>query len=275
MSSPTAVFTVDVEDWYHGSAVPSIRHGSASRLAHGLMPLLDLLDEFHAKATFFWLGAAAAQNPALVREVASRGHDLGVHGYEHVRAPLRSPEVFRLDTRKAIQSVEDCSGCRVTCYRAPYFSLTPSMTWAFEELANAGISVDSSIRTHIQAGVGLNSGKPSVMETTRGHILELPVPCLPIGAQSVAMSGSSILRVLPYSVAHGLFRKLATTNGVLNFYVHPWELDQDRPYASFSRGERFRNSIGAKGLHQKLRRLLSDWKFDSLGKALASHMQAR
>ncbi|HEX4936049.1 MAG TPA: polysaccharide deacetylase family protein [Gemmatimonadaceae bacterium] len=46
-------------------------------------PLLDLLDRHAARATFFLVGEAAARHPALVREIAARGHAVGNHSWSH------------------------------------------------------------------------------------------------------------------------------------------------------------------------------------------------
>jgi peptidoglycan/xylan/chitin deacetylase (PgdA/CDA1 family) len=45
--------------------------------------ILDILDEYDAKATFFLGGSWADDNVDLVREICSRGHELGSHGYFH------------------------------------------------------------------------------------------------------------------------------------------------------------------------------------------------
>jgi len=48
--------------------------------------ILNLLDQYKAKATFFMIGEKAAACPDLVREVVARGHGVGCHTYNH---PLR------------------------------------------------------------------------------------------------------------------------------------------------------------------------------------------
>jgi len=55
--------------------------------------LLQLLDEYHAKATFFVSGVRAAANPHLVEAVVARGHSVYGHGWEHINlenAPARA-----------------------------------------------------------------------------------------------------------------------------------------------------------------------------------------
>lgn len=45
--------------------------------------LLDLLDQHHARATFFLIGERAARHPALVAEIARRGHEVAHHTHTH------------------------------------------------------------------------------------------------------------------------------------------------------------------------------------------------
>ena len=45
--------------------------------------ILDILDEYNARATFFLGGSWADDNVDCTREIASRGHEVGSHGYFH------------------------------------------------------------------------------------------------------------------------------------------------------------------------------------------------
>lgn len=54
-------------------------------------PLLDLLDQYQTKATFFLVGEKAAQYPELVHEIHKRGHQIGLHCQVHQYAWLMSP----------------------------------------------------------------------------------------------------------------------------------------------------------------------------------------
>ncbi|KAL4987767.1 hypothetical protein BDW68DRAFT_197193 [Aspergillus falconensis] len=46
--------------------------------------LLDLLSTYGARATFFVLGDAAAQNPGLLQRIRAEGHQVGAHTYDHI-----------------------------------------------------------------------------------------------------------------------------------------------------------------------------------------------
>lgn len=45
--------------------------------------VLDLLDRYQAKATFFLVGERALAQPELVRQMLARGHTLGNHSHRH------------------------------------------------------------------------------------------------------------------------------------------------------------------------------------------------
>lgn len=45
--------------------------------------VLDTLDKYDVHATFFFLGSFIKQNPELVKDLISRGHEMGNHSYSH------------------------------------------------------------------------------------------------------------------------------------------------------------------------------------------------
>jgi peptidoglycan-N-acetylglucosamine deacetylase len=45
--------------------------------------ILDLLDRFHARATFFVVGQRAAASPLLIDEILARGHQVANHTFAH------------------------------------------------------------------------------------------------------------------------------------------------------------------------------------------------
>jgi peptidoglycan-N-acetylglucosamine deacetylase len=69
--------------------------------------LLDLLDRHDVKATFFSVGHYAREQPALLREVAERGHPVGNHTFTHVTMPLHTDETIRRELRLTTEAIED------------------------------------------------------------------------------------------------------------------------------------------------------------------------
>lgn len=65
-------------------------------------PLLDLLAQHQAKATFFLIGSQIEANPELARRIAREGHTLGNHSFTHphfekLDLPAQLDEVDRTD----------------------------------------------------------------------------------------------------------------------------------------------------------------------------------
>ena len=50
------------------------------------LALLDLLDRYQARATFFLIASQALERPDVVRAIVARGHTIGNHTYSHPRA---------------------------------------------------------------------------------------------------------------------------------------------------------------------------------------------
>ncbi len=71
------------------------------------IPVLDRLDYLGIRATFFCLGAMMASYPDVVQEIAHRGHEIGIHGYNHVAHLLRPPWWIWQDVARAKQQVEE------------------------------------------------------------------------------------------------------------------------------------------------------------------------
>lgn len=63
--------------------------------------ILDLLDEFGIKATFFTIGINAESYPEALEEIIKRGHEIGNHTYTH-------PNVSSLDILDIKSEIEHC-----------------------------------------------------------------------------------------------------------------------------------------------------------------------
>jgi peptidoglycan/xylan/chitin deacetylase (PgdA/CDA1 family) len=66
-----------------------------------LVPMLDMLDKYDAKTTFFIGGTWAANNPELLKEILVRGHELGNHGYHH-------KDQDKLNYQQNLAEIETC-----------------------------------------------------------------------------------------------------------------------------------------------------------------------
>jgi len=80
--------------------------------------VLDALAGADATATFFLVGEQAEAHPSLAREIARRGHAVGLHGHRHLEHDeLDDPG---LDFARGAAAVEAATGTAPMMYRPPY-----------------------------------------------------------------------------------------------------------------------------------------------------------
>lgn len=63
--------------------------------------ILDTLDRFNAKATFFMVGENAFKYPHLLEEVRRRGHQVGNHTYNHLSGMRHFTWTYLANIKKA------------------------------------------------------------------------------------------------------------------------------------------------------------------------------
>lgn len=85
----------------------------------GLPKILDLLDEYDVKGTFFIPGAVAREYEKEVREIAERGHEIGCHGDYHENFCQLSVEEQRNAIKNATESLEKITGQKPIGFRMP------------------------------------------------------------------------------------------------------------------------------------------------------------
>ncbi|NUR08174.1 MAG: polysaccharide deacetylase family protein [Nocardioidaceae bacterium] len=85
---------------------------------------LTLLERYDVRATFFLLGAHVAESWRLVAEMAERGHEVAVHGWDHRCTAAKRPGALADQVRRAADVVQRASGQHVERYRPPYGVLT-------------------------------------------------------------------------------------------------------------------------------------------------------
>jgi polysaccharide deacetylase family protein (PEP-CTERM system associated) len=270
-------FTVDVEDYYHVSAFEKqIRRDEwdtfESRVTKNTVRILELLDRFDAKATFFVLGWVAYRRPELVREIHRRGHEIGCHSYWHRLIYQQSPEEFRKDLRDARQVLEDIIGEEVIAYRAPSFGITARSLWALEILAEEGFRIDSSIFPVRHDRYGLPTAPREIHEiqTAAGSLWEFPPSVTKFAGFRVPVGGGGYLRLSSIAwTCHRLSRINDHQQRPFLIYVHPWELDPEQPrLKAASRISRFRHYANLRTTQAKLEQLLQRFPFTPLGEVI-------
>ncbi|WP_411343450.1 polysaccharide deacetylase family protein [Paenibacillus sp. WLX1005] len=82
--------------------------------------LLDLLQKYNARATFFVVGRHAEQHPDILRRIHEEGHQIGIHNYNHKANWFMSPAAVRRQIQLTQQVIHQITGVRPVYYRPPW-----------------------------------------------------------------------------------------------------------------------------------------------------------
>ncbi|MBK8012259.1 MAG: DUF3473 domain-containing protein [Deltaproteobacteria bacterium] len=268
--------TVDVEEYFTIQAldqlVPRGRWSYyPSRVDHQTRDLLDLFEQHNVRATFFVLGWVAERHPALIREIAARGHEIAAHSYWHRLVFELSRDEFKEDLRRVRGVLEDLGQTRVIGYRAPTYSVTKASLWAHEILVEEGFEYSSSIFpiVHDRYGIPDYSRHPTRVSTPSGPIWEFPLTTLPMIGARFPVAGGGYMRLLPARLIGWALRRVNQVEGQPGIiYLHPWEIDPDIP--RFRQGflKDTRSYVGLRSLRSKLDELLGTLPFSTVQEVL-------
>lgn len=92
----------------------------ASWGADKTIPILDILDQYGVKTTFFLVGGWVDKYPDMVKEIFARGHEIGNHSNTHPQMSKLGEEGIRDELRMMSDKVEKLTGVRPTLFRPPY-----------------------------------------------------------------------------------------------------------------------------------------------------------
>lgn len=180
--------TVDVEE----DCPPMLT--STRGMEEGLPKLLDLFKEERIKATFFVTGVMAEQFPDLISRIPKEGHELGCHGYEHVRFD-RMEENEARNALKMAEKVLKKFEKRLVSFRAPNLQFPKNYLKILKE---DGFLYDSSLAAY---------KPPFPGDKIEGKIIRIPAT---ITSSAIRLPTSFFLPLLRHTEAPVIF-------------VHPWE----------------------------------------------------
>ncbi len=88
-------------------------------------PLLEILDKYEAKATFFCIGKNVDRYPSLFEQIIAAGHSVGNHTYSHLNGFKTSTKEYVDDVKLASEYIPG------NLFRPPYGRITP---WQYNAL---------------------------------------------------------------------------------------------------------------------------------------------
>ncbi len=268
--------SVDVEDYFQVWAFSDVIRkqswdGFAPRVGDATRACLDLFEARGATATFFTLGWVAQRDPALIREIVARGHELGSHGADHTKVNEQTPGEFARDVSQTKKLLEDIAGVEVRGYRAAGFSIDHTTPWAHEILQREGYAYSSSTHPISHDHYGDASAPQSPYQPIKDErFIEAPVATVEFLGRRISCAGGGWFRAAPVEVSKMMLRHAGKTlQGPVIFYFHPWEIDSGQPRIKrASVKSKLRHYLNLKTMPHKLDIVLKTFPWGRVDQAL-------
>ncbi|HPG91956.1 MAG TPA: polysaccharide deacetylase family protein [Clostridia bacterium] len=84
------------------------------------LAILDILDSYNIKVTFFLVGFWIEAHPELVREIAKRGHEIGTHSMTHPKMSQLTVDEINEELTQSVKMIEELTGNTVSVFRPPF-----------------------------------------------------------------------------------------------------------------------------------------------------------
>ena len=264
----TNAMSVDVEDYFQVSAFEgAVRREDwerwPRRVEANTERVLAAFDGHSVRATFFVLGWVAERHPALVRRIVASGHELGSHGWSHIRVVHQDRREFQQDVDRTKKLLEDTSGEAVHGYRAASYSIGRSNLWALDALRESGHRYSSSVFPIRHDLYGMPDAPRFAFHPGDDEFVEIPLTTVRVGSRRLPCAGGGWFRFFPYAFTRWAIRRVNAHDGEpAIFYFHPWEVDADQPRPDgLSAKSRFRHYHNLRRMEPRLWRLLSDFRW--------------
>lgn len=121
--------------------------------------ILDTLDKFNVKVTFFMTGGWVNEYPDMVKEIYSRGHDLGNHSQNHKKMSELNTTEQKQELQSVTDKVKELTGYDMFLFRPPYGDYNSTLIntayslnyypiqWSVDSLDWKDYGVDNIIKT--------------------------------------------------------------------------------------------------------------------------------
>ncbi len=82
--------------------------------------LLEVMDYFNVKCTFFATEFWVEKNPEYVKKIYNAGHDIGTHSATHPHMSALTSEEIKKELESSAYAIEKVTGKKVTLFRPPF-----------------------------------------------------------------------------------------------------------------------------------------------------------
>jgi len=194
----------------------------------GIWNILELLDRFSVRSTFFVSGSTAEKYPDAVRAAHAAGHEIAGMGHSFERVRTMASERERAVVRRTANTLYDICGAAVIGWRCPDYRVSPQ---TLDILSQEGMKWDSSM---------LNDDLPCLFDCASGKIVELPFTTSTadktfIGYPYPVRSGPDGLADIWASEFDVLYRESIRAARFLILSIQTWATGRPAPLRSLRR----------------------------------------
>ncbi len=256
-----AVLSLDVEDWYHLDYFDRNECNTNNSLLDGLDVYVELLESLSLPSSFFVLGEIAEKKINFFKDLIKEGHDIGSHGWNHLRPMTLGIDEFQIDLKRSLRVMKEINGDRGFGYRAPCFSLDRKR---LDIVRDSGFIYDSSrinFGHHPLYGSIDMEGYEIISEAVhrREEFMEFEITTVSVLGKNIPISGGGYLRIFPWNLMKMLINRYLKKNDLYVLYIHPFELSQ-LPAPEFPNSTstltKFRFSQGRNQVTEKIKRIV-------------------
>jgi len=225
-SKKIAIFSIDVEEWYHLEYFKNSDTDKSKSVMDGLSAFVRMIESHNIKASFFIVGELIQKLKKTIINLNNNGHDIGLHSYSHIRPVEQDLNKFILDTKETISEMRNILPNSSFGYRSPCFAIDRER---LDEVIKLGIQYDASKITQKEHPLyvnldldGFEKQERDIYKKDSFKVFE--VSTIKFLGVNIPIAGGGYLRIIPWPLYIWLLKKYLRKSKFINFFIHPFEL---------------------------------------------------
>ena len=221
-----AVFSIDVEEWYHLEYFKNFDTDKSKSVMDGLHTFIKIINKHNLKASFFIVGELIRTLKKTIEKLDNEGHDIGLHSYFHKRPVVQNINEFIKDTEDTLSEMKLVLPNNSFGYRSPCFAIDRQR---LDEVIRLGIKYDASKITQKEHPLYVNLDLDGFEKQGRdiykkGSFKAFEVSTIKFLGINIPIAGGGYLRIIPWPLYVWLLKKYLKKSNFINFFIHPFEL---------------------------------------------------
>ena len=247
-----AVFSIDVEEWYHLEYFKNSKTDKNKSVMDGLHTFIKIVNKHNIKASFFIVGELIQTLKKTIKNLDIEGHDIGLHSYFHKRPVVQNINEFIKDTKDTLSAMKSILPNNSFGYRSPCFAIDRER---LDEVIKLGIQYDASKITQkehpLYVNLDLDGFEKQERDIYKKDFFKVfEVSTIKFLGVNIPIAGGGYLRIIPWPIYIWLLKKYLKESTFINFFIHPFELSsmnfdlpENTPYLTKFRYNYKRNKV--------------------------------